>query len=385
VSPLMSCGCELDEVFKLPEGAQLDLVPGKALRAYANAHNISQSGPSAPGYSKWRNGANSTELRLALIAHRDNKPIAGMNTPNVEGIQHLPALLDKIEQMLSTVNPELVDHLIAAKVEEEVKKYRTTLQQIEITVNENIEAIVTAQHREFKRLLRVMATGCNIMLVGPAGSGKTEAAMAAAKALNRKFEIISVGPQTMQSELAGYKNAHGTYVTSALRRAYESGDLLIFDEIDAANAGVFTFTNASLSNSFAGYPDGPVARHPAFQVIACANTYGTGADMVYVGRSQLDGATLDRYTTLVWDYDHDFEMHLALQHNEHAKAWVLQVQRWRVAMMKHKIRHIISPRASINGAKLLKAGFSVDECAQMLVFKGLNKEAKDKILQTTAQ
>jgi len=380
----MACGCDLDDVFKIPEGAQLDLVPGKALRAYANAHNVSQSGPSAQGFSKWRNGANSTDLRLALVAHRDNKPLV---TPNgvqgVEGIQHLPALLDKVEQMLTTVNPELVDMLIAARVEEEVKKYRTTLQQIAITVNENIETIVESQHKEFKRLLRTMATGVNVMLVGPAGSGKTEAAMAAAKALDRKFEIISVGPQTMQSELAGYKNAHGSYVTSALRRAYESGDVLIIDEIDAGNAGVFTFTNASLSNSFAGYPDGPATRHPAFQVIACANTYGTGADMVYVGRSQLDGATLDRYATLIWDYDHDFEMHLALQHNSDAKSWVLQVQRWRIAMMKHKIRHIISPRASIYGAKLLKVGFSVDECAQMLVFKGLNKEAKDKILQTT--
>lgn len=377
----LKCGCSLEEHLAVPSTG-LETLPARLLRQYANAHNILPSGASGSGGSRWRNGANHTELKKALEAHLAGQPLAlPTEGPGVPGIEHLPNLLDEMEGVLKVISPEVIQQTIEQTVDRTVEKYRTTLQQIQITLSDDINIILESQHKDFKNLLRVMAAGVNVMMVGPAGSGKTEAAMAAAKALQKDFELISVGPQTMQSELAGYKNAHGDYVTSAVRRAYSEGKVLIIDEIDAGNAGVFTFTNATLSNSAAGYPDGPAIRHPKFQVIACANTFGTGADMVYIGRAQLDGATLDRYAALVWDYDHDFELHLALQHNPNARQWVEQVQQWRKNMMKHKIRHIISPRASIFGAKLMKVGFTPSECASMLVFKGLNKELVDKIKQ----
>jgi cobaltochelatase CobS len=38
-------------------------------------------------------------------------------------------------------------------------------------------------------------------------------------------------------------------------------------------------------------------------IVATANTFGTGADRVYVGSLQIDGATLDRFAFLEWPYD----------------------------------------------------------------------------------
>lgn len=382
---MANCQCIVESFLNIPNDALLNAMSGKQLRAFANAHNISPTGATAEGFSRWRNQANAVELRTALIHHRNGTAAEPMpnsaalsNLP--QGLDKLPELLDKVEVMLATVDTDLLNKHIKREVDEQVAKYASVLQQVEISLPDTQPVVIESQHKDFKKALRAIAAGVNVLMVGPAGSGKTEAAITISKVLQRDYELISVGPQTMQSELSGYRNAHGDYISSAIYRAYTEGKVLIIDEMDAGNAGVFTFCNAALSNSIAGFPNGAADRHKNFLVIALANTYGTGADMVYIGRSQLDGATLDRYCVIEWDYDTDFEMKLALAHNPEAASWVKTVQKWRTNMMKHKIRHIISPRASINGAKLLKMGFTPDELATMLVFKGLNKEAKDKIM-----
>lgn len=382
----LPCGCHLAFHLLIPSDDAMESLSGRTLRGYANAHMLTPTGQSGDGFSRWRNQASPSELRRALMNHRNCTFTAeamqqslDMHNSTIPGADKIPSLLDAVELLLKTVGPDVIQEHILEAVTSEVSRYRTTLQQVEVVVPNQSSVVMNSQHKDFPKLVRLMGANVNVMLVGPAGSGKTEAAMAAAKSLQLPFEIISVGPQTMQSELAGFRNANGQYIESAVRRAYEQGKVLIVDEIDAGNPGVFTFMNGTLANSNAGYPDGLANRHPNFRVIACANTFGSGADMVYVGRNQLDGATLDRYATIVWDYDVEFERHLALSFNPKADEWVNMVQSWRNNMLRHKLRHIISPRASIMGAKLLAVGFTIEECAAMLVFKGMNKEAMDKI------
>jgi len=66
--------------------------------------------------------------------------------------------------------------------------------------------------------------------------------------------------------------------------------LFLFDEIDASLPNAVLAFNAALANGYADFPDGMVKRHPRFACIAAANTFGMGADRIYVGRNQLDGA-----------------------------------------------------------------------------------------------
>jgi len=382
---MLPCGCNLDNLMRLPSEQGLMTLSGKTLRNYANAHNIGPTGTSGIGHSRWRNAANATELRAALLAHLKGEVLTDAPGTSVEipGAEYLPQLLDRIEDLLTMSNPDDMREFITKLISLEVNKVREQVQQVELIDPGTGTSFgtVDGQHKEFTKLLQMVRTGVNILVVGPAGSGKTEAALEVCRRLDRPFELISVGPQTMQSELMGYRNVNGDYIESAARRAYEQGKLLIIDEFDAGNGGVFTVLNAALGNARAGFPDGPIKRGNGFGVIALANTFGTGADMVYVGRSQMDGATLDRYATLIWDYDESFERMLAKMHNPECDNWVTKVQHWRANMMKHKLRHVISPRASIMGAKLLKAGFSEKELEPILVFKGLNKEACDKIRQ----
>jgi len=67
--------------------------------------------------------------------------------------------------------------------------------------------------------------------------------------------------------------------------------------------------NRALANGHLATPKGRVARHPDTVIIATANTYGTGANRQYVGRNQLDAATLDRFAggMIEADYSQEYE------------------------------------------------------------------------------
>ena len=122
------------------------------------------------------------------------------------------------------------------------------------------------------------------------------------------------------------------------------------------------------------FPDKRVSRHPDFRVVAAANTFGTGADRQYVGRNQLDAASLDRFAFLEWGYDEALERSLAGN-----DAWVDRVQKVRKAVSTLKIRHVVSPRASIQGASLLAAGMAQSAVESAVLFRGLDSATVAKI------
>ena len=96
------------------------------------------------------------------------------------------------------------------------------------------------QHERFPLLLSAAAAGVHVLLVGPAGTGKTSAAAATARALGIPFEAVSVGPQTSKADLLGFIDAGGTYHDTPLVRAFRDGGLFLIDELDAGHPGVLT-------------------------------------------------------------------------------------------------------------------------------------------------
>jgi MoxR-like ATPase len=231
------------------------------------------------------------------------------------------------------------------------------------------------EHCQTATLRQLLSSGQHCYLVGPAGSGKTTAAEKCAAALGLNFYCQSVGAQTTQAQLLGFINATGQYVPTHFRQAYENGGLFLLDEIDAGNANVLTALNAALANGICSFPDRMVKRHENFLCVAAANTFGTGADRQYVGRNQLDAASIDRFAFLEWPYDEKLESQLA--GNEE---WTGYVQKIRKAVAALKIRHVVSPRASIQGAKLLSAGMNRAEVEEAVIWKGLDQPTRAKIL-----
>lgn len=245
------------------------------------------------------------------------------------------------------------------------------------TVQEPKNQIV---HSSFSKIIKVLGAAKrkekNIMLVGGAGGGKTHLVKQIAESLNLQFYPMSVGLQTTKSDLLGFINANGVYMPSVIRHAYENGGVLLLDEFDAAHAGVVTILNSLLANGHASFPDKVIEKHKDFVCICACNTYGRGANVDYVGRNRLDGATLDRFIVINVDYDENLES--SLTDNER---WFGVVQRIRQNIQDQGIKMIVSPRASMDGADLLDAGFGIAEVVDMVILKGVDEDTKQKVLR----
>lgn len=250
-----------------------------------------------------------------------------------------------------------------------------TLNKFELKIGEEVKLLDDeARHYLFPEILTAVATGIPTALIGPAGSGKSTVCEQVAKALELKYYLQN--SVTGTHELAGYMDAHGKYNGTAFRTAFEDGGLLLVDEVDTSDPGALKWMNTALANGHGMFPDkdSPVRRHPNFRIVIAANTFGNGADRVYVGANQLDASTLDRFVFFSFGYDEKLE--LTLSGNPR---WVERVQELRKAAAAEKARVVISPRASIHGARLLTAGWTQTVVEERIVWKGMDAELKDRI------
>lgn len=247
--------------------------------------------------------------------------------------------------------------------------------RIEISGPSGINAIEGIVHGETPDVIRTAALGHSVMLVGPAGCGKTSIGNHVAIALGLPLYITSTVFDT--HELMGFVDGAGKYHSTPFRQAFEHGGVWVADEIDAWDAAALLAANSALANGYASFPDSqtPVLRHANFRVIATANTFGHGADRQYVGRNELDAASLDRFATFAIDYDDALETAL----NGGNFEWQHRVTEVRNICRDKNIRHVVSTRAIIMGSQALAAGISQASVEERYLFKGMSKTDREKI------
>ena len=174
-----------------------------------------------------------------------------------------------------------------------IKKEVDLLKQLEITLDHRLN----------------VARSEWALLVGQAGSGKTQVALDYAKKKNKEYVLMQGTAQLTVDDLVGYKSiTDGTYFPSLLREAVEKGKVLIIDEIDACNPNTLLALN-SLKNKVFQFPDKLVTIHPEFRLIATANTLEYSDE--YNGRSKLDKATITRFSIIDANMEN---FHLALRY-----------------------------------------------------------------------
>jgi MoxR-like ATPase len=283
------------------------------------------------------------------------------------------ALMEKAVASMSASIVQDVSTAWTATVPSMVANLLASARPVTVTLPDRPTVTINQTHAAFEDVLDMVLADTQPLLVGPAGSGKTTLGEQIAKALGLKFYMAS--RISSEHKLMGYFHPHnGELIKTPFRLAWEFGGVFLLDEVDASDADALTAINAALAGNIADFPDGIIARHPDFKCIAAGNTFGRGADRVYVGRNQLDGATLDRFQILEVDYDEALELMLAGNDE-----WARWVQKVRAAVMAEKVLHIVSPRASIAGAKLLARGWSHDKVAEACVWKGLDKAQRNRI------
>ncbi|GAA2449075.1 AAA family ATPase [Streptomyces macrosporus] len=232
-------------------------------------------------------------------------------------------------------------------------------------------------HRVLPDVLTVLKARCHVLLVGPAGTGKSMLAKQAAEALGLEFQALSLGPTTPMSKIFGYYDAHGHYHDTPFRRAFEHGGLMLLDELDSGHPGLLAELNQALAIRVCAFADGMVTAHPDFRLVATANTYGTGGDRQYVGRQALDAATLDRFVVVDVPVDERLEERLVLAHapsrREEARRVLDEVRRLRAAAAEKRLPVMFSPRAGIDAARLLEAGATVEQAIRWRLVRGMSE------------
>lgn len=345
------------------------------------ACNTATDGPSC--MDKLRAGEQPVSLPVGSIAAKavaerhENEELAdrlatapALQFPDAE---HMAALLAQLADSMSTAIVQDVAAQFTETVPSMVADLLASARPVSITVGDLPAVQVDVKHKCLEDVLLMVVAGTSPFLVGPAGSGKTTLAEQIAKVLGRPFYMAS--RVSSEYKLTGFVDANGKCVRTAFREAYEHGGVFLFDEVDASDADALTAFNAALAGKLADFPDGVVARHPDFTAIAAGNTFGRGADRQYVGRNQLDAATLDRFQVYEVEYDEQLEIQLA--GNEE---WTRHVQKVRRAIELEKVRHVVSPRASISGAKLLAAGMERSKVEEACIWKGLDQTNRQRVV-----
>lgn len=330
-------------------------------------------------------------------ASSDSSPAFDVPAPNLSSnAAQAKALLELLmrptitaEQIAEMVKTALVAHdadlmtVVGELVSEKLAAFDhpTPVTLNVVHPNGDVKTIANA-HAALPDVITALMRRKNVMLVGPMGTGKSTLAEHAAEALSLEFDFMAVGPQTSKSDILGYMTADGTYVPSSFRRAYESGKLWLFDELDAAHPGVLTIINAALSNGHMSFPDGLVTRHDDFRCVAAANTYGRGPDRMYVGRQAIDAATLDRFIVLEVEVDQALETTLAMATGYDAAKCdrvISYVREVRESAVTKKMAIGFSPRATVNACDMLDAGMVWDKVLSSCIRKGISDADWSKV------
>lgn len=267
---------------------------------------------------------------------------------------------------------KLDEDRVIALIEQHATKRTHVTHSVDLTKRDGTVERIAGQHKQFATLLEFVAAKVPVMLVGPAGSGKTSAARAVAKALNAPF--FFTGAVVDRFALLGFRDAQSRVVETQLSLAIKQASVFLFDELDGSGEDAVLSFHAPIDNRVADMPEGQVQVHDECAFIASANTYGRGADRMYVGRTQLDAATLDRFAVLDWDYDYDLERDACAN-----AEWCERVQSVRTAVMDLKIRHVVSMRATFQGEKLLARGMARTQVEDSVLWRGLDADSRAKV------
>ena len=265
--------------------------------------------------------------------------------------------------LLNGLKPSIVQ-----MVNDYLAEQGVTLRTVQVVVDGSVRNEVSGLfHKDFEKVIKLVSKDIPTMLVGPAGSGKNVCIKQVADTLG--LEMYYTNNVSNEFKITGFVDAGGVYHETEFYKAFKNGGVFFLDEIDSSDPSALIILNSAISNGYVTFPHEKVERHPDFRCVAAANTWGNGRDFQYVGRNALDGASLDRFVSIRFDYDEALEK--ALYPNESILKFVWEVRK---TAFENQIRHIFSTRTIKYAYEMEEAGFELDIIIQSVIVKGMNAD-----------
>lgn len=287
-------------------------------------------------------------------------------------IQQLGLLEKVLAQVIVQNQGEAIKAEIMGDYKKEIESYilenyGPIQKKVEIEVAGKKTELDEVLHEKFETVLKFVSVDEPVFLTGQAGTGKNVLCKQVAKALGLDFYFTNA--VTQEYKLTGFIDANGTFHETQFYKAFKNGGLFMLDEMDASIPEVLVILNAAIANRYFDFPCGYVEAHPDFRVIAAGNTFGLGADYEYVGRNQLDMASLDRFAMVEIDYDENIEKAVANGDTE----LVEFVHELRKVSAENCIRMVVSYRGISRLSKMVRQ-LGLCEALKTCIFKNLRKD-----------
>ena len=235
---------------------------------------------------------------------------------------------------------------------------------------------------KWKYLVRSAVRGKNIMMVGPAGCGKTQAAKELPKATDRPFFYFNLGAtQDPRATLIGnthFKDGQTTFDESAFVKAIQTKEaIILLDELSRAHPEAWNILMTVLDEGQRYLRLDEDVNSPMIQVaenVSFIATANIGTE--YTSTRVLDRALMDRFEIIEVDIlSKEQEINLLCKRFPAVKAGMIEAvadiadatrKEWRSE--EGKLSTMVSTRMTVRICELLADGFSLSESAEVAIF-----------------
>ena len=276
--------------------------------------------------------------------------------------------------MIDEYAPVLADAVFRNAKDMIEKEYGKIVKKVEYQIPQTGGAVSGVTHEEFETVLQFVMADEPVMLIGPAGTGKNVMCKQIAEAMNLDFYFSNA--VTQEYKLTGFIDANGTYHETEFYKAFKDGGLFMLDEIDASIPEVLVILNAAIANRYFDFPVGKIKANENFRVIAAGNTFGLGASYQYVGRNQLDAASLDRFAQIEINYSPRIEETLTAD-----KDLISFIRTFRKECNDNGINHVVSYR-TISRLDKVSSVMPIKKALQTCLLKNMEQDDLKMIIRS---
>lgn len=311
------------------------------------------------------------------VIETPNKENKIMETPNNLGNELQNVLMNTIAQFSVE---KMMANIMPAVEKKCIETFGMTPIVHEIKIGDSLPVTMKAELPPvFDDILNSASCGCNVMMTGPAGTGKGYMARQVAKALEAEFyEVNAVGTEY---GLTGFVDANSNYVKTPFYDACKASSegkkvVFLFDEMDCSDPASLKVFNEALEAGEFTFPNDEKLEFEDMVVMSACNTYGTGADEMYVG-NVIDASTRNRFVMIKVDYNRKVEEQLALGD----EALCDFIDAFRGQVEKCGLKEVVSYRNIKQIKKLMKTSMPLKKIMQIALIKSIAEDDLRSILE----